>query len=256
MKRTLKLSLAIGAIILLGACSQTQEKKSEDVSIANPIIDPIGHTADTINLGNKMKENIQDSVSKENDRLNNELNQNDMNNTQGALGDNSELVKKYPYALIKTSLGDIKVKFDSDNAPMTVGNFLKLAESRFYDGTKFHRVIKGFMIQGGDPLSKDDSKKTEWGTGGPGYKFADELKGDEKYEQGILAMANSGPNTNGSQFFIVTAIPDVALPASYTIFGYVISGLDTALKIEKVATGANDRPIENVEIQSIEVLEK
>ena len=146
----------------------------------------------------------------------------------------NDLIKKYSAALIKTSLGDIKVQFDAKNAPLTVNNFLKLAEKGFYDGTKFHRVIKGFMIQGGDPLSKDDSMKERWGTGGPGYKFADELKGTEKYVQGTLAMANSGPNTNGSQFFIVTADPGYPLQPQYTVFGQVVSGMDAALKIENV----------------------
>ncbi len=254
MKKTFKLCLITGAMLVLGACSQSETAKKD--SIANPIIDPIGHTVDTINLGNDMKKNIQDSVNKENDKLNNALNENDMNATNNKAGDKTELVKKYPYALIKTNLGDIKVKFDSANAPMTVENFLKLADSKFYDGTKFHRVIKGFMIQGGDPLSKDDSKMNMWGTGGPGYKFADELKGTEKYTQGTLAMANSGKDTNGSQFFIVTANPGVGLPPSYTVFGSVVSGLDVALKIENAKTGANDRPVENVVIKSVSVLEK
>jgi cyclophilin family peptidyl-prolyl cis-trans isomerase len=110
------------------------------------------------------------------------------------------------------------------------------------------------MIQGGDPLSKDDSQKAAWGTGGPGYQFADELKGTEKYPQGTLAMANSGPNTNGSQFFIVTASPEASLPPSYTVFGKVISGLNVALKIENVKTNANDHPTEDVIINSIELV--
>lgn len=186
-------------------------------------------------------------------------NKTEQKNNNNKQMDNSDLIKKYNVALIKTNLGDIKVQFYNTDSPITVGNFLKLSQDGFYAGTKFHRIIKGFMIQGGDPLSKDDTMKNKWGTGGPGYKFNDELKGTEKYPQGTLAMANSGPNTNGSQFFIVTASPGASLPPSYTVFGQVISGIDVALKIENVKTvspGQLDRPVEDVVIESIELLEK
>lgn len=156
-------------------------------------------------------------------------------------------------AVIKTNYGEIEVAF-GDKTPNTVSNFEKLAQAGFYNGTKFHRVIQGFMIQAGDPLTKDDSLKDRWGTGGPGYKFDDELSGKEKYPAGTLAMANSGPNTNGSQFFIVTANPEAPLPPSYTVFGHVVSGMDVALKIEKVQTegkGQVDRPISPVIIESV-----
>jgi cyclophilin family peptidyl-prolyl cis-trans isomerase len=153
-------------------------------------------------------------------------------------------------AKISTSMGTIEIEFTPKTAPNTVANFVKLAGEKFYDNVKFHRVIKGFMIQTGDPLSKDASKQAYWGTGGPGYKFADELSGRETYKQGTVAMANSGPNTNGSQFFIVTAM-DSGLPASYTVFGKVIKGMDIALKIENVNTDQSDRPFENVTINSI-----
>ncbi|OGI15422.1 MAG: hypothetical protein A2Z52_01685 [Candidatus Moranbacteria bacterium RBG_19FT_COMBO_42_6] len=166
-----------------------------------------------------------------------------------------DYVKKYSGAVLNTNLGKINVKFYNENTPVTVNNFLKLASEKFYDGTKFHRVIKGFMIQGGDPNSKDDDWTND-GTGGPGYKFNDELKGTEKYTQGTMAMANSGPNTNGSQFFIVTASPGYPLPPSYTVFGQVESGMDVALQIENVKTNANDHPMEDVVIQSIELIAK
>jgi cyclophilin family peptidyl-prolyl cis-trans isomerase len=165
----------------------------------------------------------------------------------------ADYISKYNAAEIDTNFGNMKVKFYSAGAPITVNNFLKLADQKFYDGTKFHRVIKGFMIQGGDPNSKQGDPST-WGTGGPGYAFNDELKGTEKYPQGTLAMANSGPNTNGSQFFIVTAAPEAPLPPSYTVFGTVVSGLDVALKIENVKTvapGQLDRPAEDVIIRNI-----
>ena len=153
---------------------------------------------------------------------------------------------------LKTNMGDITIALDRNNAPKTVENFVTLAQKGFYDGIKFHRVIKDFMIQAGDPNSKDDSKKSLWGTGGPGYKFDDELTGKETYPQGTVAMANAGPNTNGSQFFIVTANP-APLPPSYTVFGKVTKGLDVALKIENVKTETADRPVDNVIIQKVTV---
>lgn len=205
----------------------------------------------------KKEEQTQKPNSTENDKsgsLNNK--DNTMSSALKAPVANQELIKKYPFAMIKTSLGDIKVKFSSTSTPVTVTNFLQLATNKFYDGIRFHRVIKGFMIQAGDPLSKDDAAQNSWGTGGPGYKFNDELAGSEKYSQGTLAMANAGPNTNGSQFFIVTASPAAQLPASYTVFGQVVSGIDVALKIENVKTVTPDRPADNVTITSITPLEK
>jgi cyclophilin family peptidyl-prolyl cis-trans isomerase len=109
------------------------------------------------------------------------------------------------------------------------------------------------MIQAGDPQSKDLTKKSLWGTGGPGYKFDDELSGNETYPQGTVAMANAGPNTNGSQFFIVTASPAAPLPPSYTVFGKVTKGLDVALKIENVKTETADRPVNDVIIEKVSV---
>jgi cyclophilin family peptidyl-prolyl cis-trans isomerase len=109
------------------------------------------------------------------------------------------------------------------------------------------------MIQAGDPQSKDADKKSLWGTGGPGYKFDDELTGTETYPQGTLAMANAGPNTNGSQFFIVTASPAAPLPPSYTVFGKVTKGIDVALAIEKVQTESADRPVNDVIIEKVTV---
>ena len=164
--------------------------------------------------------------------------------------------KSMDEVLLKTNFGMIELSLYRDKAPNTVDNFLKLTKSGFYDGTRFHRVIRGFMIQGGDPLSKDIANKSRWGQGGPEYKFNDELSGQEKYPQGTLAMANSGPDTNGSQFFIVTADPQAPLPPSYTVFGKVVSGMDVVLKIENVDTegkGSIDRPIKEVVIEKMEM---
>ena len=157
-------------------------------------------------------------------------------------------------ATLHTNKGDIKIEFFEKDAPNTVANFIKLATEGFYDGVKFHRVIKGFMNQTGDPLSKDDSKMSLWGTGGPGYKFADEINPTSDlykngYKKGIVAMANSGPNTNGSQFFIMAV--DYPLPPLYTIFGKVVVGQEMVDAINNVATGSNDRPVDPIVINSI-----
>ncbi|NTV44752.1 MAG: peptidylprolyl isomerase [Candidatus Yonathbacteria bacterium] len=153
-------------------------------------------------------------------------------------------------ATLHTSKGDITVAFFSEEAPLTVKNFITLANRGFYDGTRFHRVIKEFMIQGGDPLSKDDALAARWGTGGPGYAFADEIN-NKKLVKGALAMANAGPNTNGSQFFIVTADETPWLDGKHTVFGNVVAGMDVVMAIEGVSTGASDRPLVPVTIESI-----
>ncbi|MFA6486279.1 MAG: peptidylprolyl isomerase [Candidatus Magasanikbacteria bacterium] len=155
-----------------------------------------------------------------------------------------------PIAKIKTNLGDITIELFSDEAPNTVQNFVTLAQKGFYNGVIFHRVISGFMIQGGDP--------TGTGRGGPGYKFDDELNPATQsykrgYVRGTVAMANSGPNTNGSQFFIMHA--DYPLPNSYSIFGRVIAGLDTVDAIAGTKTDSSDRPLTDVKMVSVEVEE-
>lgn len=170
------------------------------------------------------------------------------NNTSSGAPQMEENYKKIMNATIKTSLGEMKVELYGDRVPQTAGNFAKLGEAGFYNGIKFHRVIKGFMIQGGDPLTKDDAKKSMWGTGGPGYKFADE-KFEGSYTRGILAMANSGPNTNGSQFFIMHQ--DYPLPPSYVIFGKVTSGIEIVDKIAELPTDARDCPLEPPVIESV-----
>ena len=153
-------------------------------------------------------------------------------------------------ALIKTNLGDIEVVFFGSEAPKTVDNFRKLAGTGFYAETKFHRVIKGFMIQGGDPLTKDDSQKARWGSGGPGYQFEDEFNGN-KLVRGVLAMANAGPNTNGSQFFIVTSPATPWLDGKHTAFGKVVRGMDVVDRIENTPTVAGDVPKTAVVVESV-----
>ncbi len=153
-------------------------------------------------------------------------------------------------AILQTSMGEITIEFLPNIAPNAVANFTKLAKEGFYDGIKFHRVIKDFMIQAGDPLSKDDSKKAMWGTGGPGYKFADEITAESKNDLGTVAMANSGPNTNGSQFYI-NAKNNNFLDGKYVVFGKVTKGLDVVLAIQAVKTSAGDVPVTPVVIKGI-----
>jgi cyclophilin family peptidyl-prolyl cis-trans isomerase len=147
-------------------------------------------------------------------------------------------------AKMNTSHGTISFELFDDDAPETVGNFRKLAGDSFYDGVIFHRIISGFMIQGGDPDGT--------GTGGPGYTFKDEFN-DHKVVRGALAMANAGPNTNGSQFFIVTTESAPWLDGKHTVFGQVTDGMDTVDAIEGVRTGAGDRPVDPPVINSIDL---
>jgi peptidyl-prolyl cis-trans isomerase B (cyclophilin B) len=147
-------------------------------------------------------------------------------------------------ATMHTNHGAIQLELFDDDAPRTVENFRKLAADGFYDGVIFHRVIRDFMIQGGDP--------TGTGTGGPGYTFEDEFN-DHKIVRGALAMANAGPNTNGSQFFIVTTAEAPWLDGKHTVFGQVVDGMDTVDAIEGQSTDARDRPVEACTIERIEL---
>ncbi|HOI97062.1 MAG: peptidylprolyl isomerase [Minisyncoccales bacterium] len=175
---------------------------------------------------------------------------NDADNTSSAAPALDSEYQKIMNATMKTSLGEIKIELYGDKTPITAGNFAKLAEAGFYDGVKFHRVISGFMIQGGDPLTKDDAQKELWGTGGPGYKFNDEPF-EGQYARGTIAMANSGPNTNGSQFFIMHA--DYPLPPQYVIFGKVLEGMETVDVITALETDARDCPLNPPVIESINI---
>jgi len=151
---------------------------------------------------------------------------------------------------LQTNRGDIVLDMMEKDAPKTVANFVKLAGEKFYDGTKFHRVIKGFMIQGGDPQTKDDALTARWGTGGPGYQFEDEIHTNNRNAVGTISMANSGPNTNGSQFFINVADNNF-LDTKHTVFGTVVSGMEVVEAIADTKTGPSDRPVEPVVINSI-----
>jgi len=145
-------------------------------------------------------------------------------------------------------MGKFTIELFEAEVPNTVGNFAKLAEKNFYDGVIFHRVIDGFMIQGGDP--------TGTGRGGPGYQFADEIHPQLKHSgEGILSMANAGPNTNGSQFFI-TLVPTPHLDGKHTVFGKVVEGMDVVKKIGKTPTARGDRPVTDVVMKSVRIERK
>jgi peptidyl-prolyl cis-trans isomerase B (cyclophilin B) len=160
---------------------------------------------------------------------------------------------KKEVAVIKTSEGEMVAEFWSDVAPKTVENFKKLAKAGFYDGTAFHRIIRGFMIQGGDPLTKDESKKAAWGTGDPGYKIEAEFN-KKAHERGVLSMARSAdPNSAGSQFFICHGEPRF-LDGQYTAFGKLIKGDDVLEKIATTKTGPNDRPEKRMNVESIKIV--
>lgn len=204
------------------------------------------------NLNNKAQEierSLENKAQQTQERVQQE--------TQKQINNSLPFTMKYEeeqIAVIKTNQGEIKVKLYTLDAPKTVNNFLDLAEKDFYNDILFHRVIKDFMIQGGDPLSKE----ADWsvhGTGGPGYTFKDEFN-DHKLVRGSLAMANSGPNTNGSQFFIVTAEATPWLDGKHTNFGEVIEGMEIVEKIEAMETDNRDHPLKDVKIESIEIIER
>ena len=155
-----------------------------------------------------------------------------------------DVTKRYTAEMV-TSLGTMVIALDAAGAPLTTNNFVYLARYHYYEGIIFHRIIQGFMCQGGDP--------TGTGTGGPGYKFADELPKPGQYEIGSVAMANAGPNTNGSQFFIVSGRSGVGLPPQYSLFGKVVKGLDVLETMQKVETDRSDRPREDVVINSVTI---
>lgn len=155
--------------------------------------------------------------------------------------------KKTYQATLATNMGKIVIELDAKNTPITVNNFVTLAQKKFYDGTIFHRIIDGFMIQGGDPQGT--------GMGGPGYSIPDELGAGNKNDKGTISMANAGPNTGGSQFFI-NLVSNNFLDDKHAVFGKVIEGMDVVEKIGKVKTGAQDKPASDVTIQSVTILEK
>ncbi|AYB37496.1 peptidylprolyl isomerase [Brevibacillus laterosporus] len=166
-------------------------------------------------------------------------------------------------AVVETNKGSFTIQLFAKDAPKTVNSFVFLANDHFYDGIKFHRIIQSFMIQTGDPTSRGDNNTVADGTGGPGYSFEDELKNGHSYDKGVVAMANAGPNTNGSQFFVGSGddVKNLEAQPKYTIFGKITAGMDTIDKIAATpvkanAFGENSTPSETITIQKITVTEK
>lgn len=161
-----------------------------------------------------------------------------------------EFNEKNMKATIQTNKGNIVLELYAEQTPKTAGNFAKLAKEGFYDGTKFHRVIEGFMIQGGDPQTKDDSLQMRWGTGGPGYQFEDEIVAELSNMTGTISMANAGPNTNGSQFFINVA-DNTFLDGKHAVFGRVLEGMDIVFAISQAEKNQRDVPIEPIILEKV-----
>jgi len=158
-------------------------------------------------------------------------------------------------AVIKTVAGDMVIEFWPDVAPKTVENFKTLAKKGFYDGTAFHRIIKGFMVQGGDPLTKDDTKQNRWGTGDPGYKIKAEFN-ERSHKRGVISMARSqDPDSAGSQFFICHGDPSF-LDRQYTAFGKLIQGDDVLEKLATTKVGAQDRPDKRQGVESVKIVDR
>lgn len=245
-KRIITLSILILTIFTLAGCYMgdtvniSGKKVPEPTTNKSTTFNPPAEEADRSQLANELGGNSQSSQEN--------------NQSKEKKPMDTSYSDKYQSAIIKTNQGDIKIEFFAEDSPITVNNFLKLAEEKFYNKTTFHRVIKDFMIQGGDPNSKDDDWSND-GQGGPGYKFEDEFN-SHKLVKGSLAMANSGPNTNGSQFFIVTADSAPHLDGKHTNFGKVTEGMKIVEKIEDAKTNENDHPEENVTIENIELIEK
>jgi len=217
-----KLMIVLGAVIIVGALMLFNKYNT-----------------------NNLSENIMQEDKKTEENI---LNENAVISDTKTASEN-DIVK----VIFNTSVGEITLEMYPEKAPKTVANFVELAEKGFFGGTRFHRVINDFMIQGGDPLSKEESQRPNWGTGGPGYSFEDE-QNDLALVSGVIAMANSGPNTNGSQFFIITAEATPWLQGKHTGFGKVISGFDVVENIEKSEVGPTDQPLEDIVINTVEIL--
>jgi peptidylprolyl isomerase len=198
--------------------------------------------------------------------INNQTNNMDNNNTNNenirTVHDQKDLAQEYQYVILATNHGDVKIKLYTDKTPITANNFLNLAQEGFYNNTKFHRIIEGFMIQGGDPLSKNDEQKERWGTGSPDYVIPNEDVQGVSNVEGTIYMANAGPDTGGSQFFINTANNesldfDKGSPRSqHTAFGEVVEGMDVVRQIESLETDNSDRPAEDAVISEVSLIKE
>ena len=261
MKRSIILFGVLWSVVMLGGCqdavnvdndiqneigkkrqSQEQIASSKDLSV---ISEDVKNISRAINNQNEKREKI----IKEEDTKNNKNNTNTMQQSKQQSGHSEEnidmsLAKTCKNVVLKTNFGDITIEFFNNKAPMTVANFCTLSKKGFYDNLTFHRVIKDFMIQGGDPNGN--------GSGDAGYKFKDEIYSGNSNDEYTIAMANAGPNTNGSQFFINTKANHF-LDQKHTVFGKVVKGKDVVDKIEEVETGMADKPVEDVVILDVTI---
>ena len=245
--------LLIGLFLLIrfGSRSGDVEETSESLLSEHSLSDTAQNQADSDNLNTTSPDDLDFGNKKEEPK--------NMPNTTDLESKSTQQEQKSPpaftlkdgvdyKAVIQTSMGNIKVDLFEQETPLTVNNFVHLANTAFFDDLIFHRVIPDFMIQGGDPKGN--------GTGGPGYSFEDEIVSGQHLLKGSLAMANSGKNTNGSQFFIVVKDKTPWLDKVHTNFGKIIEGQDIADEISLVAAGANDKPLEDVIIETVVILEE
>lgn len=175
-------------------------------------------------------------------------------NTENGGNQMSEANGQNRHVLIKTNMGDMKLELYEQRAPKTTKNFIDLVQQGYYDQVKFHRVIKDFMIQGGDPLTKDDTKQQLWGTGGPGYTIDDEFHPELKHDKaGVLSMANAGPDSGGSQFFITLA-PTPWLDGKHAVFGEIVEGQEVLEKIGASSTGSRDIPKDDIVMEKVTIV--
>ncbi len=255
MKKRVLLFGALG-FVLTGCGSTVADVETGDT------VPSEGYVSERIDTLDNAKDDVAAAMEKKSAGLEQALDEAGLNDTTTNKDNNKDMMDQanIPEAIdmdlagtctgaaITTNQGLIEVEFDGEKAPIAVANFCTLAKKGFYDGVIFHRVIKDFMIQGGDPDGI--------GTGGPGYQFPDELPEAGEYKIGSLAMANAGPNTNGSQFFIVSGPNGVGLPPQYTLFGQTTVGLDVVEKIQNAETQPGDKPVEPVVIEGIVLTEK
>lgn len=238
---TSKILLILALTLVLSACTNSNSTNNQT----------------TNNQPNTNQTNTNQSINNQSNNMENNNNENTR-----TVHDQKDLAQEYQYVVLNTNYGDIKIKLYTDKTPITANNFLNLAQEGFYNNTKFHRVIEGFMIQGGDPLSKDDKQKERWGTGSPGYEIPNEDVEGVSNVEGTISMANAGPDTGSSQFFINTADNEALdfdkqpLQSQHSVFGEVVEGMDVVKEIESLDTDSRDRPLEDAVITEVSLVKE